>query len=126
MPEARERDPGDHRADAGEPVQVTSDHVPHLSLNARGQGASDEGHFRAQARRALHIGERLHLALIDVEAAPPEIAPCRPRDRHPVMHDRARLIEHLVLSVGDPVRDIHVIVVIRLEAAELLQDSAPG
>jgi hypothetical protein len=126
MAEARECDPGDHSAHASESVQVTSDHVPHLSLNARGQGASDEGQFRAQARRVLHIGERLHLALIDIEAASPEIAPRRPRDRHPVMHDRARLIEHPVPSVGDSVRDIHVIVVIRLEAAELLQDRAPG
>jgi hypothetical protein len=47
MAEARECDPGDHRAHASEPVQVTSDHVPHLSLNTRGQGASDERQFRA-------------------------------------------------------------------------------
>jgi hypothetical protein len=124
--EACQPDPCDHRAHASEPVQVTADHVAHLSLNARGQSASDEGQLRAQARRIIHVGERLHLALVHVEAAPPEIAPGRPGNRHPVVHDGARLIEHLVLGVGDPVRDIHVIVVIRLEAAELLQDRAPG
>jgi inner membrane protein len=46
MPEAREGDPGDHRAHAFESVQVTSDYVPHLGQGTRRQCACDKGQFR--------------------------------------------------------------------------------
>jgi inner membrane protein len=46
MPEARERDPRDHRADAHESVKVTSNYTANLGQDADRQRARDKGQFR--------------------------------------------------------------------------------
>jgi len=46
MPKARESDPRNHRADACESVQVTSNYMANLGQNARRQCACDKGQFR--------------------------------------------------------------------------------
>ena len=112
MSESREGDPRDHRADAREPVQVTSDDPASLRQHARRQCACDKGQFCAQIRGFLHIGECLHLTLIDEVAPPPEIVPRCSGCWYEVMHNSKWLIEDPVLSIGYPVTHIHVIVII--------------
>ena len=46
MPKAGEGDPRNHRADACESVQITSNYLAHLSQDARSQRALDKGQFR--------------------------------------------------------------------------------
>jgi hypothetical protein len=46
MPEAREGDPRNHRADACEPVQITSNYMADLGQHTQRQRASDKGQFR--------------------------------------------------------------------------------
>ena len=46
MPGARDGDPRNHRADACESVQVTSDYMADLGQDATRQGAFDKGQFR--------------------------------------------------------------------------------
>jgi hypothetical protein len=46
MPEAREGDPRNHRADACESVQVTANYLANLGRDARRQCPRDKGQFR--------------------------------------------------------------------------------
>jgi hypothetical protein len=72
----------------------------------------------------VHIGECLYLTLIDEEAPPPKILPRCPGGWYEVVYNSKRLINDSVLSICYPVTHIHVIVIIRVEAADLPQNRA--
>jgi len=112
MPKPREDDPRYHRADASEPVQITPEYIANLGQDATGQCARDKGKFRTKARGFLHIGECLHLPLIDEVAPPPEIVPRCSGGWYEVMRNSKRLIKDSVLSMCYPVAHIHVIVIV--------------
>ena len=112
MSQAREGDPSDHRADACEPVQVTSDNMADLGQDARRQRSCDKGHFRTQARGFLHIGECLYLTLIDKVASPPKIVPRCSGGWYEVVDNSKRLIKDSVLSMRYPVTHIQIILMI--------------
>src|SRR5215470_142304 len=124
MPQAREGDTCNHRADAFQSVQVTSNYMANLGRNAPRQRAFDKGLFRIQARGFLHIGEYRHLTSICAVALPPKVVPGCSSGGHEVMHDGKRLVKDPVLSMRYPVTHIHVILMIRVEAADLLQGGA--
>ena len=71
-----------------------------------------------------HIGECLYLTSIDRIASPPKIVPRCSGSWYEVMYNSKWLINNSMLSKCDPVTHIHVIVIIRVEAADLLQSRA--
>jgi hypothetical protein len=95
-----------------------------LGPDARRQCARDKGQFRVEARSFSHVGECLYLAFIDSVTSPPEVMPRCPGGWDEVMHNSKRLIEDSALGICDAVAHIHVIVIIRVEAADLAQGRA--
>jgi len=72
-----------------------------------------------------HIGECLYLTLIDKVASLPKIVPRCSGGWYEVMNSSKRLIKDSTLSKCQAVTHIHVIVIIRVEAADLPQIRAP-
>jgi hypothetical protein len=98
--------------------------MANLGQDAPRQRASYKGQFRIQARGFLHISEYRHLTLIGEVDLPPKVVPGCSSGWYEVMHDSERLIKDSVLSMRYPVAHIHVILMIRVEAADLLQGGA--
>jgi hypothetical protein len=124
IPKAREGDPRNHRADACESVQVTSNYMANLGQDAHRQRACDKGQLRTQARGFSHIGKYLYLILIGEVTLPPKIVPRCSSGWYEVMHNSKRLIKHPVLGIRYPVTHVHVIPTVCVEAADLLQGGA--
>ena len=89
-------------------------------VNARVTKASSAPRLEA----SCILANTVYLTLIGEVALPPEIVPGCPSGWHEVMHDSKRLIKDPVLSMRYPVAHIHVILMIRVEAADLLQGGA--
>jgi inner membrane protein len=92
MPKAGEGDPCNHRADACESIQVTSNYLANLGQDAHRQRARDKRQFRVQARSFPHIGEYLYLSSIDEVAPPPKIVPRCSSGWHEMMYNSQWLI----------------------------------
>ena len=125
MPCPGERDTRHHRTRTDESCGVAPDYLTNLSRGTPRGSPYDEGHFRAKVGRVLHISECCHLASVYKIAAPPKIVPGRPVGRYEVMDDRKWFIKDRVASERDSVAHVHVVVIIRVEAADLLQSRAP-
>lgn len=61
MPKAGDGDPRNHRADACESVQDTSNYVANLGQDARRQCACDKGQFRTWPTCLFMIGKMLSM-----------------------------------------------------------------
>jgi hypothetical protein len=81
---------------------------------------NNELYVRVHAGSGPHIAKRFDFALIDEKGSTPQIAPRNALCTHVVIHNRPRLHQNRLMAslVGKPMAHIHVIVVVRMEAAD--------
>ncbi len=103
------------RSRSGRPVTAASS-----AVDEREQHAGAEAQLSADVAALAHVGERADLVAVHEIAAPPEVGPRHPVGRDVVMDLGARLVEDggRAVRMGDPMREVHVVVVVGMEPAD--------
>ena len=84
------------------------------------QHAGTETQLRADVAALAHVGKRADLVAVHEIAAPPVVGPRHPVRRDVVIDLRTRLVEDggRPVRMGDPMREVHVVVFVGMEPAD--------